>query len=1215
MQGKTHFSKSLVKNTEKLYYFLLQRLFIYSKLFTKLPTTLLLLLPIPSSTFSSTHYSTLTHLTCIYSRKLLMLSVCFLMSATTVVGQQWVGLFSQTPNSSVLTSTGSTNNTSEVSIKIPGFYVTETVVAGKSYQYPSIPDGHPILDKGSPDLQKLNFTLQLPATGDMKVSVVYSEYKDYPNYEIPPSIGNELNSSKFIIPTKGQVYETDAFYPSQLINSKLPFTIRNTRNQVFEVYPFQYNPSTHVLRFYYNLSFKIENIGGQGIHPLSSNDLKIVPVNGIGVTSLNDQFNATRSCNTGPIHGSLLIICPEEFKTAIEPLLKWRIQTGVNTKLVVAKQFKDSLEIHNIVKKQYAEDSTFAYLLLVGDSKQMPTNLIKNIASDNYYSYLSGIEPLNEHYPDIMVGRFSAENARDVEVQVKRTLEYEIMPGCDGNWLGVATGIGSNEKSITNSEPDCLHIRRLMDKLKSTTYKSTNELYDGSLGLGDANGNPSASDITSKINEGTGVVFYAGHGFPNGWSTGSVTTASVKNLNNNGKYPIIWSASCQTGSFANNFCFAESWLRATDSKGKPTGAVAALMASGLLPAPPAKATQQNISEHLCHPQIGISTLGAITINSLIKMNRDEGQGTVGYETTNSWILFGDPALNIRTTKPKKLVVSHKGTISLEGNAYSITSNADGGFACISREGEILGTASLIQGKASINLKQLTVSDSLTLTVTAFNYLPYISGIKVSEKPGDIENPSPLNHSELQAISKIFSWEKGEGDTPIYYLFSLGTDNPPSNLVDSKKITGTQFAPELRLEYGKKYYWQVTPVGTKGQTNGKVLDFVTIGEPDEDFESDFKSGSAWQNAGANQWVMDASNFFDGQYALRSGHIQNNEHSSLIYSFDVKYCDFISFWARTSSCQGDKLQFSIDSVIMGEWGGNMDWGFQVFKVNPGMHLFEWRYSKDNNNVAGTDAAWIDDIHMPNHALAMADVMESSSVCEGLSLETSVTAKNQTAVIWQTEGDGTFNDINLPNAQYQPGELDKFYGNTKLQMNLIGFNGCPVNEKTMRLKINPLPVIPLPSDTIVSNGNSVVLDASLNGNVFYNWLPCGSNNPSVEIDSIASKAGTKIVNITVTNTFGCTASKSIQVHFISSNQTDVFNIFPNPSNGNFVLQPEKGIAIVSSIQLLGMDGKVLWSNSDGFTIIGETKIAIPNLAVGVYLLATTTNNGLSTNKVFIR
>lgn len=1222
MQEKTHFVKNFVGNSSKLYYFLLSGLFIY----TKLPTTLLTTHPSsslsPSSTFSCTLFLTTTAMSRIYSLRLLVLSFCLFLSATVVVGQQWVGLFSQLPNSSVLTTLGSTSNTSEVSIQIPGFFINETLVAGKSYQYPVIPDGHPILAKGSPDLQSISFKLQLPANGDMEVSVISAEYKDYPAFEILPSIGNVANDGKSHSHAKGAVYQTDAFYPGQLIEAQQPFTFRNTRNQVFEVFPFQYNPITHLLRFYYNFTFKIVNIGGIGFNPLSSNDLKVMPIEGMRVPTLNSQFYTTRTNETKSVRGSMLIICPGEFMTAIAPLVKWRNQTGTNTTVIDANQFKDSSEIYNAVRTRYFEDSTFAYLLLVGDSKQVPTNMIEYItkkdtlisASDNYYTYLSGKRgPDIIHNPDIMIGRFSAETAKDVEVQVRRTLEYEINPSADANWLSTVTGIGSVNQAGGNLLTDFGEIRKLIDTLRSKSYTNCNEFYDGSQGKCDADGNPSTSDIVAKINQGTGIVFYAGHGSPNGWLTGAVTKSVVGNLNNSGKYPIIWAASCDNGNFVDNLCFAESWLRACDSKGKPLGAVATLMASSSQTSGPPINAMHKIANLLTYPQKSVSTMGAITLSGLISMNASPG--TLSGATTDSWILFGDPALNVRTTRPKKLVVSHKGTITLGYDSYSITCNAADGFACISKDGNILGTASLVDGKATIKLSKPASGDSLTLTITSFSYLPYISEIKISKKPGNIEGPSPLNHSELQPISKTFSWEKGESENPIYYLFSLGTDNPPTNLINSLKTTSTQIGPGFLFKYSVKYYWKVTPVNIYGYTEGKVLDFTTIGEPDEDFEHDFKAQSAWLDGGMGKWEMDSTHFFDGKQAIRSGYIQNSESSSLVYPCDVKYCDFVSFWTRTSSAKGDKLQFSIDSVLMGEWSGELDWSFQVFQVKPGKHQLEWRYTKDESIVTGTDAVWIDDIHLPNHLPASAEVMESSSVCEGLSFETAATAKNQTAVIWQTDGDGVFTDLNLANTSYKPGELDQFYGTAKLQMQVQGFNSCPVIDNTMQLGINPFPVILLPSDTIVSSGYSIVLDASSDGSNLYNWSPSGSSSPSIVIDSIAADRGIKSTEVIVTNSFGCSTAKEILVHFNSSDNADVFNIFPNPSNGNFTLHPEKGSAMISTMILLSMDGKVVWSNTDGFTLLGDKKLAIPALPNGVYLLATTTPNGISANQIYIK
>jgi hypothetical protein len=811
-----------------------------------------------------------------------------------------------------------------------------------------------------------------------------------------------------------------------------------------------------------------------------------------------------------------------------------------------------------------------------------------------------------------MVGRFSAETVKDVEVQVKRTLEYELNPSSDGPWLSTATGIGSATELGGNYETDFVHIRSIIDTLESSTYIYSNEFYDGSQGLGDACGDPSPSAIASKINEGTGVIFYAGHGSSNGWGTGSFTKAVAQNLANNGKYPIIWSAACGNGDFVNNSCFAESLLRATDNKGRPSGAVAALMASGSQYTVPPLAAQHHIANLLCRPQKGFSTLGSITISGLIGMNKEFSE--MGTKTTDSWILFGDPALNVRTTKPKKFIVSHKGSINLGSESYEIECNASDGFACISMDGEILGTSNITEGKATIKLNKPLTSDSLTLTITSFNYLPYIAEIKINLLPDAIVSPQPINHSELQPISRTFSWEKGEGESPDYYLFTLGTDNPPTNLINSKRIAETKFDPEFNFKYGTTYYWKVSTVNSNGFSEGKILDFTTIGEPDEDFENGFKSHTSFLDGGTANWEMDPANFFDGKQALRSGQIQNNESSSLIYNCDVRNCDFVSFWCRTSSSFGDKLQFCIDSVVMGEWSGDINWNFQVFHVNPGFRKLEWRYTKDGSSVAGNDAVWIDDIHLPNHLLPTAQLSNNFSICEGAGFETAATAKNQTSVIWQTNGDGFFDDINMANTTYKPGVLDQLYGNAQLQMHIIGFDACPVLDKSMNLNINPLPTISLPSDTMILSGYSIVLDASVCGDALYQWS-CGNNSASIVVDTTGSVKGVKSTNVTVTNSFGCSASKEITLHFNSSNNADIFNIFPNPSNGDFTLQPEKGFAVVSSIKLLNMDGKVVWGNTEGFILFGERRIIIQGLPAGVYLLATYTPNGVSANQIYIR
>ena len=58
-----------------------------------------------------------------------------------------------------------------------------------------------------------------------------------------------------------------------------------------------------------------------------------------------------------------------------------------------------------------------------------------------------------------------------------------------------------------------------------------------------------------------------------------MNNTNVNSLTNTGMWPWIWSVACVNGEFHIGTCFAETWLRATDSEGQPTGAIATLMAS------------------------------------------------------------------------------------------------------------------------------------------------------------------------------------------------------------------------------------------------------------------------------------------------------------------------------------------------------------------------------------------------------------------------------------------------------------------------------------------------------------------------------------------------------------------------------------------------------------------------------------------------------------
>jgi hypothetical protein len=187
--------------------------------------------------------------------------------------------------------------------------------------------------------------------------------------------------------------------------------------------------------------------------------------------------------------------------------------------------------------------------------------------------------------------------------------------------------------------------------------------------------------------------------------------------------------------------------------------------------------------------------------------------------------------------------------------------------------------------------------------------------------------------------------------------------------------------------------------------------------------------------------------------------------------------------------------------------------------------------------------------------------------------------------------------------------------LQMQIHGFEGCPVLTKSLDLIINALPVISLPDDTIVTEGSSIQLDATQNGSMNYKWLPSGSNNATATIDSTGTVNGAKSAIITVTSQKGCSTTKEITVHFNNSAVADVYSIFPNPNFGTFTLEPVKGSAVIDQMMLLDGNGNMVWKNEGSCKIIGSRKVSIHGLARGEYYLVNENKNGKSFNPVVIQ
>ena len=446
------------------------------------------------------------------------------------------------------------------------FQKTDVVINGDIYSILNLGKEVNIQEKGSPALPKITRSIIIPDDKKMTVNVLESEFIEY-SFKIASGKGVIVRpDTPSDIPfTFSDIYKQNEYYPGRLTELGDPYILRDFRGLTVTVNPFQYNPVTKSLRVYYHL---IIEVVPSGIGQLNT---KYRTVNGY-----NKNFESLYSShfindiplryNTVEERGRMIVISYGDFMDAIQPFVDWKNQKGIQCDLYdVYDLGANSTGIKNFIQNEYDSSDDLCFVQLVGDHAQVPTIIVSNGGgggSDPSFSLLEG----NDDYPEIFVGRFSASSISQLETQVERSIHYE-RDIIEGSWLHKGVGIGSNQGPGDDGEYDNEHLDVIREHLLDYTYSEIGQIYD-----------PSGTDQQgiSAINDGRSIINYTGHGSVTSWGNGaSLNINQVNDLENDWELPHVISVGCVNGSFENNTCFAEAWMRATNNNsGAPTGAVA-----------------------------------------------------------------------------------------------------------------------------------------------------------------------------------------------------------------------------------------------------------------------------------------------------------------------------------------------------------------------------------------------------------------------------------------------------------------------------------------------------------------------------------------------------------------------------------------------------------------------------------------------------------------
>jgi hypothetical protein len=416
-------------------------------------------------------------------------------------------------------------------------------------------------------------------------------------------------------------------------------------------------------------------------------------------------------------YGSMLVICYDAFMNTMLPYVNWKNQVGIPTELVpVTVAGTDCETLKQFIQTRYDTDSTLTFVQLVGDHEQVPS-LIEgenqfNGTHDPYYTLLEG----DDYYPDIFVGRFSAENIDQLETQVTRTLEYEKADH-RGTWLHKASGVCAVNPPTPGDDDEYNwdHLDNIQTKLLGFTYTEVDRVY--------ANEGADTEDFAGSINGGKSLLLYCGEGYETYWITPYFNIDDVNELVNDNQLPFIQCVSCNTGNFYGQTCLAESFMRAKNEvTGEPTGAIGIYAAGPTQSVDTPMRSQDHFIDLLVSGQK--NTLGGLCYNG--SCNMLDMYPLNGDHNFFGWNLFGDASLQLRTAEPESIQINLSNQIAANTTSLTIQTGRPGVRVCLSRFDEIIASG-FTDNDGAVTLSWSTPTQSgytYLLTATGFNCLPF-----------------------------------------------------------------------------------------------------------------------------------------------------------------------------------------------------------------------------------------------------------------------------------------------------------------------------------------------------------------------------------------------------------------------------------------------------------------------------------------------------------
>ncbi len=224
-----------------------------------------------------------------------------------------------------------------------------------------------------------------------------------------------------------------------------------------------------------------------------------------------------------------------------------------------------------------------------------------------------------------------------------------------------------------------------------------------------------------------------------------------------------------------------------------------------------------------------------------------------------------------------------------------------------------------------------------------------------------------------AVAVSYQTNNGTASAPGDYTTTTGTLNWAAGDATAKTIS-VPIISDGMADAGETFTVTLS-APTNGATLGTSTHTITILDP-EVFPANcaIPAGYVTPGDGSVAWVVAMDSVQEGACSLRSPSGMGNSTNARIQTSGTFTAGNITFYSRVSSEAGwDCFRFLIDGVrqnignscnSIGGLGisGESAWQQHTVAITAGAHTVTWSYEKDNVDLGGADAAWIDLVSLP-------------------------------------------------------------------------------------------------------------------------------------------------------------------------------------------------------------------------------------------------------------